>query len=82
MLRRVARRPQPNATRGARRQFNHALACQRAEVFLSRIGRREAKLRGNLGARRRKARALDRLADEVINLLLAGVRVAIGVLYI
>ncbi|OMP13962.1 hypothetical protein COLO4_00545 [Corchorus olitorius] len=72
MLRRVACRPQPNATRGARRQFDHALACQRAQVFLGRIGRREAELRGDLGARGRKARALDRLADQVVNLLLAG----------
>ena len=64
-------RLQADAARGAADQLDHALARQRLQVLLGRVGRTKAELGGDLGARRRRAGALDRALHEVEDLLLA-----------
>ncbi|SOY46326.1 hypothetical protein CBM2587_A160203 [Cupriavidus taiwanensis] len=68
----AARHLQADAARRARRQFDHALARQRPQMFFGGIGRGEAELRCDLGASGRKAGAADRVADQIENLLLPG----------
>jgi hypothetical protein len=63
---------EPDAARGAADQFDDALARQRLQVLLGRVGRLEAELGGDLGAGGRRAGARDGALDQVQNLLLAG----------
>ena len=62
---------QPDAARGAAHQLDHALARQRLQVLLGRVGRAKAELGGDLGARGRRAGALDGALHEFEDLLLA-----------
>ncbi|CAM2151105.1 hypothetical protein PT2222_250094 [Paraburkholderia tropica] len=62
---------QTDAARGARRKLDHTFAGQRAQMLFRRVGRAEAQFGGDLGARGRKAGALDRAADQIENLLLS-----------
>ena len=62
---------QTDAARRAADQLDHALARQRLQMLLGGVGRLEAELVGDLGARGRRAGALDRALDEIEDLLLA-----------
>ncbi|MGF6368377.1 hypothetical protein OKW40_001127 [Paraburkholderia sp. RAU6.4a] len=62
---------QADAARRAGREFDHALARQRAQMFFRGIGRTEAEFGGNFRASGRKAGAFDRAADQIENLLLS-----------
>jgi hypothetical protein len=64
-------RLQADAARGAAHQFDHALAGQRLQVLLGGVGRLEAQFGGDLGARGRRAGALDGALHQVEDLLLA-----------
>jgi len=63
---------QTDAAGGAADQFDDALACQRLQMFLSRIGRLEAQLTGDFSACGRCTGPRDGRLDEFQNLLLAG----------
>lgn len=63
---------EPDAARRAAHQFDHALAGQRLQVLLGRVGGLEAQFGGDLGPRGRRAGARHRAADELEDLLLAG----------
>ena len=64
-------RLQTDAARRAADQLDDALARQRLQVLLGGVGRPEAELVGDLGARGRCAGALDRALHEIEDLLLA-----------
>ena len=61
-----------DAARGARQEFEHALALQGPQVFFSGIGRLEPELPGNFGARRWHAGFGNKLLNHLENLLLSG----------
>jgi hypothetical protein len=65
-------RLQADAARGAAHQFDHALARQGLQVLLGGVGRAEAQLGGDLGARGRGAGARDGALHQVEDLLLPG----------
>jgi hypothetical protein len=56
-----------DAARGARGDVDGAFSLQRAQVLFGGIDRAEAHALGDLGARRRKARHLGQLADQLEN---------------
>ena len=62
---------QADAARGAGNQLDAALALQRAQVFLGRIGRTETELLGDFRTRGRHAGFGEALADHVQDLRLA-----------
>ena len=61
-----------DAARGARQQLDDALARQRPQVLLGRIGRAETELGGDLGARRGHAGLREAALDEAQHPGLAG----------
>jgi hypothetical protein len=63
---------QPDAARGAADQFDDALARERLQVLLGRVGGLEAELGRDLGPGGWRARAGNGRLDQVQNLLLAG----------
>ena len=62
---------QADAARGAADQFDRALAGQRLEMFLGRVGGFEAELGGNFCARGRGPGAGNGALDKIEDLLLA-----------
>jgi hypothetical protein len=70
----AVRRPRvahADAARGARGDVDGALFLERAQVLLGRVDRAKTHALGDLGARRRIARHLGELADQLQDLGLA-----------